>query len=387
MEAAKDVSKRSIRDFLIELKNMLFRPTRQASHMSLVIVVILVLLTGIPAPMPLNEVVKKATVDPFGVNAISQSTQPAEDKITASETVAMAASFISNDLANDAYEMIGNQDKNVQLAFAGTAIANPKMATTTSSAALKNKYVKYIVQSGDTLSGIATKHGVTSDSIKWSNGIGDENSLKPGQELNIPSVTGIIYTVKSGDSLEGIAAKFKTSAALILAQNDLYGETLVPGSQVIVPDGVIEAPPAPVAPKVATTTKASGRYGSSTAIGRTGSFRFPTIVGHSGYYNGYHWWAIDIPNSIGTPIYAADSGQIVEAKYGYNGGYGNTILINHGDGFTTRYAHMSTLLILGGYVSKGQVIGYMGSTGRSTGSHLHFEIRINGVQQNPIKYF
>jgi murein DD-endopeptidase MepM/ murein hydrolase activator NlpD len=355
--------------------------------MSLVIVVILVLLTGIPAPKPANELVKRATVDPFGVNEISQTTQAAEDKITASETVAMAASFISDNLANDAYEMIGNENKVVQLAFAGDAIANPKVATTVSSSKLKEKYTKYTVLGGDTLSGIATKYGITSDSIKWSNNITDENALKPGQELNIPSVTGIVYTIKSGDSLEGIANKFKTSSALILSQNDLYGEELVIGAQLIVPDGVIEAPPAPkVATTSGTSSKSGGRYGSASPIGRTGSFRFPTSVGRSGYYNGYHWWAIDVPNSIGTPIYAADSGQIVQAKYGYNGGYGNTILINHGAGFSTRYAHMSTLLILGGYVTKGQVIGYMGSTGRSSGSHLHFEVMVNGAKQNPLRY-
>jgi murein DD-endopeptidase MepM/ murein hydrolase activator NlpD len=357
--------------------------------MSLVIVVILVLLTGIPAPKVADETVKNTMVDPFGVNELSQSTQPAEDKITAAETVAMAAAFISDNVANDAYEVIGNQDKNVQLAFAGDALANPKIATTTSSAQLKEKFTKYVVQNGDTLSGIATKFGVTSDSIKWSNGISDENSIKPGQEISIPSVTGILYTVKSGDSLEGIASRFKTSSALILSQNDLYGEDLTVGMQLLVPNGVIETPAPAPAPKVAarkTSSYGSGRYGSSSYIGRTGSFRFPTVAGRNGYYNGYHWWAIDVPNSIGTPIYAADSGQIVEAKYGYNGGYGNTIAINHGDGFSTRYAHMSTLLILGGYVQKGQVIGYMGSTGRSTGSHLHFEVSVNGSKQNPLKY-
>jgi murein DD-endopeptidase MepM/ murein hydrolase activator NlpD len=367
---------------------MLFRPVRQASHMSLVIVVIIVLLTGIPAPKPVDEAAQKAMVDPFGVNKISMSTDIAEDKITTAETVAMAASFISDNLANDAYEVIGNQDKKAQLAFAGDAIANPKIMTTNSSLKMKEKYTKYVIQNGDTLSTIAVKFGITSDSIKWSNNITDENFIKPGSEINIPSVTGIVYTVKSGDTIEGIASKFKTSSALIVDQNDLYGEDIIVGNQVIVPDGVIEAPPAPApAPKVATTSSyGSGRYGSSAPIGRTGSFRFPTNVGRMGYYNGYHYWAIDVPNSIGTPIYAADSGQIVEAKYGYNGGYGNTILISHGAGFSTRYAHMSTLLILGGYVQKGQVIGYMGSTGRSTGSHLHFEIMINGGKQNPLRY-
>jgi murein DD-endopeptidase MepM/ murein hydrolase activator NlpD len=357
--------------------------------MSLVIVVILVLLTGIPAPKLTDEATQKAMVDPFGVNKLSQSTQAAEDKITTAETVAMAASFISDTVANDAYEVIGNQDKKVQLAFAGDAIANPKIVTTTSSAKLKEKYTKYVIQNGDTLSTIAVKFGITSDSIKWSNNITEENFIKPGTEINIPSVTGIVYTVKSGDTIEGIASKFKTSSALIVSQNDLYGEDIIVGNQIIVPDGVIEAPPAPApAPKVATSSSyGSGRYGSSTPIGSTGSFRFPTNVGPMGYYNGYHWWAIDIPNSIGTPIYAADSGQIVEARYGYNGGYGNTILISHGGGYETRYGHMSTLLILGGYVTKGQVIGYMGSTGRSTGSHLHFEIHRNGVQLNPITFF
>lgn len=386
---ARDVSWHSVQDFFVELKNMLFRPVRQASHMSLVIVVILVLLTGIPAPIPVNEAAQKAMVDPFGVNRISMITQAAEDKITAAETVAMAASFISDTVANDAYEVIGNQDKKAQLAFAGDAIANPKIATTTSSLKLKEKYTKYVIQNGDTLSTIAVKFGITSDSVKWSNGITDENFIKPGTEIDIPSVTGIVYTVKSGDTIEGIASKFKTSSALVVAQNDLYGEDIIVGSQIIVPDGIIEAPPAPApAAKVATTSSyGSGRYGSSAPIGSTGSFRFPTNAGRMGYYNGYHWWAIDIPNSIGTPIYAADSGQIVEAKYGYNGGYGNTILISHGNGYQTRYGHMSTLLILGGYVQKGQVIGYMGSTGRSTGSHLHFEIHLNGTQLNPMKFF
>lgn len=392
-KAASEASRRSLREFLIELKNMLFRPVRQASHMSLVIVVLIVLLTGIPAPKPVNEEAKNALVDPFGVNEISLSTQAAEDKITAAETVAMAASFISSNVANDAYEVIGNQDKKVQLAFAGDAIANPGIISTTSSYKLKNKFTQYKIREGDTLSSIAVKFGVTSDSIKWSNGIKNEDFIKPGKVIKIPSINGIIYVVKSGDTISGIASKFKTTSALIISQNDLYGEKLQIGSKIIVPDGVIETPKPKVTPttQVASNSSSSsygsGRYGGSSYIGRTGSFMFPTVRGPMGYYNGYHWWAIDVPNSIGTPIYAADSGQIVEASYGWNGGFGNTILINHGDGYQTRYAHMSTLRLLGGYVSKGQVIGYMGSTGRSTGSHLHFEVIRSGSQVNPLNFF
>ena len=171
---------------------------------------------------------------------------------------------------------------------------------------------------------------------------------------------------------------------MIISQNDLYGEELTVGRQLIIPDGEIPAQPKPAAVAPKTTTR--GTIGNSSARYGSGNFRFPTIIGPNGYYNGYHWWAIDIPNRIGTPIFAADSGRIVEARYGWNGGYGNTILIDHGNGFKTRYAHLSSIYIIGGYVSKGQVIGGMGSTGRSTGSHLHFEIIVNGSLQNPLRY-
>lgn len=391
VEVAKTASQNSWRFAFDEIKLVLFRPVRQVTHFGLVVVILIVLLSGVPTPMVSGE--KTAIpVDPFGIQKMTKMTENAGDKVTAPETVAMLASVVNDNMGADAYEQINNQSAETKMALSGNAIAKLASVETTSSSKAKSKYTKYIVKNGDTLWSIARDFGITTDSIKWSNGIADENMVKPGQTLNIPSVTGIVHRVAAGETIEGIASKYKTSTNLIISQNDLYGENITVGMEIIVPDGVIEAPPPPPAPKVQTPKVAAansggGRYGSSSAIGRTGSFRFPTIVGPMGYYNGYHWWAIDVPNSIGTPIYAADSGRIAEAKYGYNGGYGNTILIDHGDGFQTRYAHMSTLLILGGYVQKGQVIGYMGSTGRSTGSHLHFEISINGAKQNPMKYF
>lgn len=390
MGVAKTASRESWQVVLDEMKSVLFRPVRQVTHFGLVIVILIVLLSGVPTPRISGE--KTAiSVDPFGIQKMTKMTENAGDKVTASETVAMIASVVNDDMGTDAYEQINNQSAETKMALSGNAIAKLALVETTSSSKAKTKYTKYVVKNGDTLWSIARDFGITTDSIKWTNGIADENMVKPGQTLNIPSVTGIVHVVQSGETIESIASKYKTSANLIISQNDLYGESITVGMEIIVPDGVIEAPPPPPAPKVTTPKVAAssggGRYGSSSAIGRTGSFRFPTIAGPMGYYNGYHWWAIDIPNSVGTPIYAADSGRIAEAKYGYNGGYGNTILLDHGDGFQTRYAHMSTLLILGGYVEKGQVIGYMGSTGRSTGSHLHFEISVNGAKQNPMKYF
>ncbi|MBW6431760.1 peptidoglycan DD-metalloendopeptidase family protein [Patescibacteria group bacterium] len=382
----------SWQSFSSNLKHIFKKPVRHVSHFGLILIILIVLASGVPMP----EKMKKSNeipVDPFGMIKSTRAYEDEEIDITELEAVAMSVSFINIDLANKVYEKIGENSSDSQIILAGDTIANTSIINTESSAKTDKKFERYIVQSGDTLSGIATKFSVSTNSIKWSNSsIKDIDNIKPGTALNIPTVTGILHTVASGDSIESLAAKYKSQASLIISYNDLYGEELKLGDTLLIPDGQKEDPkPVPAPPTIASgsasRSSASGRYGSSSSIASSGTFRFPTVIGRSGYYNGYHWWAIDIPNSIGTPIYAADSGRIVEARYGYNGGYGNTILIDHGNGYQTRYAHMTTLVLLGGYASKGQVIGYMGSTGRSTGSHLHFEIIYRGAKQNPTKYF
>jgi murein DD-endopeptidase MepM/ murein hydrolase activator NlpD len=351
-----------------------------------VAVILVVLLSGIPAP----ESIKKSIdvpVDPFGMVQLTMAPEDEVD-LTELEILAMVTSFISTERANEVYEQISSNEAEAKIVLAGNTIANAAMIDTTSSAEIKNKFKNYVVQGGDTLSVIASKFGVTTNSIKWSNpGVRNIDSIKPGISLKIPTVTGIVYKVARGDSVELIASRYKSSSSLIISVNDLYGEKIQPGMTILIPNGTV-AEVKPVQVAVASSGSASaGRYGSSSYIASTGRLRFPTVIGRNGYYNGYHWWAIDIPNSIGTPIYAADSGRIVEAKYGWNGGFGNTILIDHGNGMQTRYAHMSTLIIRGGYVTKGQKIGGMGSTGRSTGSHLHFEVIVNGTKINPTRYF
>jgi len=382
----REVSSQTWKTSVYHLKTLFQKPLRQVSHFGLVAVILVVLLSGVSAPKSLKKN-NDVPVDPFGM---LRSTMAPEDEInlTELEILAMATSFVSSDMANEVYEQISSNESEAKIVLAGNTIANAAIIDTESSAAIKNKFTDYVVQGGDTLSVIASKFGVTTNSIKWSNsGISDIDSIKPGMTLKIPTVTGIVYTVKKGDSLELIASKYKSNSSLIVSYNDLYGEGLAAGQTILIPNGVVtEVIPAPVA-VASSSTSSSARYGSSSYIASTGKLRFPTIIGRNGYYNGYHWWAIDVPNSIGTPIYAADAGRIVEASYGWNGGYGNTILIDHGNGMQTRYAHMSTLLIRGGYVTKGQTIGRMGSTGRSTGSHLHFEVIVNGSKINPTRYF
>lgn len=311
-----------------------------------------------------------------------------EKRIIEADSVTTVAYIYSENLGSDAGVMTDELYSKASV-VAGEAdyLSSMPIINTSTDQTQRNKIIEYVVANGDTLSGIAAKFNISTDTIRYANKITDVDSLKPGTNLTILPITGVLHTVESGDTLAGIASRYKSTEALIIAQNDLYGEEIKVGLKLLIPDGEIPEAPKPAQTQPTTQSRSTGSQGSSTPTRGSGSYRFPTLIGRSGYFNGYHNWAIDIPNSIGTPIFAADSGRIVEAKYGYNGGYGNTILIDHGNGTKTRYAHMIKLNIIGGYVSKGQVIGQMGSTGRSTGPHLHFEIIIGGVRVNPIYYF
>jgi peptidoglycan DL-endopeptidase LytE len=271
---AKTFSKESIDIFISEIKSVLFKPVRQVSHFALVILVLVVLSTGLPAPMVEGEkLVSK--VDPFGLTGTIEGTQSAGDKVTAVEAVASVASVLDESLAEDAFKVADAEAAKTSLAVAGDSIAKISALTTESSAANKAGVEEYMVQNGETLSGIAKKFGVTSDSIKWSNNMTDKDFIKPGQKLLIPSINGIFYIVKSGESVEGIASKFKTSASLIIAQNDLYGESIKPGMKLIIPDGVIEDAPAP-APATSTRSRIATRGTAPSYVpSSSGPNRFP----------------------------------------------------------------------------------------------------------------
>lgn len=266
---------KSWQSFLIEFKNILFKPVRQVTHLSLVIVVAIVLLSGIPAPKVSGEE-QKTSVDPFGIQRITKATTTAGDKVTAVEAVATIASVFDDKMAEDAFQAADTQAAKSQMAVSGDSIAKLAVVATTSSSKGKASSTKYIVKGGDTLSGIAVQFGITSDSIKWSNGMSDADYVKPGQTLWIPSVTGVIYTVKSGDSIDGIASRYKSQTSMIIAQNDLYGEDIYPGLQIVIPDGVVEEPPPP-APEQPTARVATARSSvpSYVSYSSGGSNRFP----------------------------------------------------------------------------------------------------------------
>lgn len=232
----------------------------------------------------------------------------------------------------------------------------------------------YIVRPGDTLGDIAEMFDVSINTIRWGNDISRSQSIQPGQELVILPVTGIKYTVKNGGTLQDIIDKHGGDIEEAVAYNGYSAkEHLAAGTEVIIPDGEIAAPKA----------VAKSRY-TRTASGPRGT-NVPT---YSGYYlrpvsggtrtQGVHGYnAVDIGAPVGTSVLAAASGTVLISKSGsWNGGYGNYVVIKHNNGTQTLYAHNSRNLVFSGQtVVQGQVIAYMGSTGRSTGSHVHFEIR------------
>ncbi|QSH39198.1 M23 family metallopeptidase [Candidatus Kaiserbacteria bacterium] len=236
----------------------------------------------------------------------------------------------------------------------------------------------YIVRPGDTLGDIAQMFDVSINTIRWGNDIARSEAIQPGQELVILPVTGIKYTVKNGGTLKDIIDKYGGDIEEAVEYNGFSAtEHLVAGTEVIIPDGELAAPKA--AAKVAQS-----RYTTTTSRPRGTS----NVPSYSGFYirpinggtktQGIHGYnAVDLAAPAGTPILASAAGKVIISKgSGWNGGYGKYIVIEHANGTQTLYSHNSRNQVFSGQsVVQGQVIGYVGSTGRSTGSHVHFEIR------------
>lgn len=257
----------------------------------------------------------------------------------------------------------------------------------------RTQITTYRVQPGDVIETIARRFGLQPTTVVWANQAIEDNPdlLRVGQELTILPVDGVYYTVKSGDSIAAIAKRFKAEEGDILGEslNDLGdGSNLIAGVQIIVPNGVkpSAARPAVAAAPAASSRRLANPAGVSAGAGSaTGAFSWPTQGSITQGFWSYHR-GLDIANSIGTPIYASDGGYVSYAGWS-NVGYGYMVSVEHGNGFSTLYAHMSYYYVdAGQYVAKGQVLGLMGSTGNSTGPHLHFEIRYGGATQNPYSY-
>lgn len=255
------------------------------------------------------------------------------------------------------------------------------------AAARTEEVLYYGVKAGDTVLGIAQKYGLQPETLMWSNSFIEQNPdrLSIGDQLRILPVDGVLHVVKRGDTLSGIADEYDADMQAIVdyTANSIasLGDALPIGKEIVVPGGV--------KPFVAPAVGVSSAYSVARppgALAGSGNFSWPTAGYISqGYWGGHP--AVDIAGWLGAPVTAADAGYVVLAGGGWNSGYGNYVIVDHGNGFTTLYAHLNSVFVKPGEtVSRGQQVGTMGNTGNSTGPHLHFEIRYGGVPYNPAGY-
>lgn len=250
---------------------------------------------------------------------------------------------------------------------------------------LRSAPITYIVQSGDVLSKLAEKFNISMNTILWENKLTWSSTIQPGQKLVILPNSGINYEIKSGDTISSVAKKYQGDINKIIEANGLADASDVHiGDLIFIPDGV--KPTAVVSsykPKLNPITNEGELPVASPDTGT--KLMWPLLSQRITQYYSWRHHALDVGDKIGNPIYAAEDGKVERA--GWATGYGNSIVINHGNGIKTVYGHSSKLLVeTGETVSRGQVIALIGSTGWSTGPHLHFEVRVNEVKQNPLNY-
>ncbi len=278
------------------------------------------------------------------------------------------------------------EEEVVSITRGGEALIKPEIASTKKIKRTRTEIVYHIVKPGDSVSTIAAEYEISVNTILWENNLSAYSLIRPGQKFTILPTTGITHKVVKGDNLSKISKKYGIEEAKITEANKITDNSkLAVGEKLIIPGGR----------KASYSARTSSRYTGISAIvdmvrppGATPSsnkMNWPTVGYRITQYYSWRHRGVDIANKKGTAVYAADAGTVEST--GWTSGYGNTVIINHGGGKKTRYAHLSKFYVKKGQkVGKGDSIAAMGSTGWSTGSHLHFEIVINGRKYNPLNY-
>ncbi len=257
---------------------------------------------------------------------------------------------------------------------------NPETNTFISD--VRSEIIEYTVTEGDTIGTIAEKFGVDQETILWQNDLTAKSTIKPGQTLEILPVTGISHQVKKGDTVYSIAKRYDIDAQQIVnypfntfANDETFA--LAIGQVIIVPDGV-KPSERPSTPRMRQITPDAGTVVAS------GTFIWPAGGTITQRFVWYHQ-GLDIANRTAPNILAADAGVVVVAGWLDGYGYGNRVIVDHGNGYRTLYAHLSSVYVRPGQtVGRGDALGRMGCTGRCTGTHLHFEVIRNGVHLDPL---
>lgn len=277
------------------------------------------------------------------------------------------------------------EEEPTALVEGGSTLTKPTIITEDPTTLKRSKTIVYTIESGDTISTIARKFGITTNSVLWANSLSFYDFIKPGQRLNIPPTSGVIHKVAKNETLGAIVKKYSGDLEKTVEFNKLgSAHNIKPGDLIMVPDG---QPPRAVATRSSRAVAyVSGIVPPSAANIPAGSkMLWPTTGRKINQYYSWRHHGLDIDGELSSPIYAAESGTIT--RVGWGRGYGNVIDIDHGNGKKTRYAHCSKLFVKKGQkVAKGETIGMIGSTGWSTGPHLHLEVIINGSKKNPLSY-
>ncbi|MBI2436571.1 MAG: peptidoglycan DD-metalloendopeptidase family protein [Candidatus Magasanikbacteria bacterium] len=257
----------------------------------------------------------------------------------------------------------------------------------------RTEIVYYEVKPGDIIGTIAQQFHLNVNTILWANDLTERSYIRPDDKLAILPADGVIHTVKSGDTVSKIAHVYEAEIDDIITVNRLQkdGADIVVGETLFVPGG-IKPQPVYKTPVYIATPKPSGIKNlaappPSVSAPAGSGYIWPTAASTITQYYGWRHLALDIAGPVGTPVYAAKSGTVLVSQCGWNYGFGCYVHIDHGNGITTLYAHASQLYVSAQeYVTQGQTIMAIGSTGNSSGPHVHFEVRINGNRQNPLAY-
>jgi murein DD-endopeptidase MepM/ murein hydrolase activator NlpD len=243
-----------------------------------------------------------------------------------------------------------------------------------SEAENRKEIIEYTVKKGDTVSSVAEQFGISLNTLLWANNLSPQSKLQDGQKLIILPVSGVLHYVKKGETLSQIAKTYQGDLAKIIAFNELEDEKdIYVGDIIIIPDGIMPSP---------SKTKKFALPFKPVNTPLPSSYFIPPLSSPYIITQGLHWYnAVDLGhpggNSCGRPVFAAAGGQVIRAKTGgWNSGAGNLVFISHPNQVVTAYFHLGTILVQEGQtVSAGEQIGTIGNSGKTTGCHLHFEVR------------